>query len=293
MAGHRKRATVVILAVILGACAPKEAPVQPAPARAREQAPAVVQRAPVETDRPRYRLQEGPYGPETAIVTTYTAPANQDVYLLNCNGGFAVGLQRPVGDQWEHVWAPGMSACMSPPIVIRAGRSHQTTLVVESGVHAAVSSRASETEITTGTYRVIWHGLLGSFDPNASPPGEHLPVEQRVSAPIFIEAAPPFDPSRPSPATPPAEVRSVEPAHGTRAAADAPVRVQLAGVSGKPHLYVDREFVEYRRRGDVLEFAPPRRWSPGRHSVRVVYRNGQRKTLWYAWSFTVGDGAVR
>lgn len=283
-----KRAALFALAVFLGACKREEAPVQPAPPRAPER-PAVVKRAPVETDRPRYALREGPFGPETTIVTTYTAPANQDVYLLNCNGAFAVGLQRPNGDTWEHVWAPGMNACMSPPIVIRADESHQATIVVDSGVDAAVSSRRTETKIGTGTYRVVWHGLLGSYDPNASPPGLDLPIEQRVSAPIHIEAAPPPDPSRPSPATPPAEVKLVEPAHGARVQADARVRVQLAGFAGEPHLYVDRDPVEPVRSGNALEFAPRRRWTPGRHSVRVVYQNEQRKVLWYAWSFTVGD----
>jgi len=283
-----KRVALVALAVVLAACRRQEPPpVQPERPRAPERSAAAVKRAPVETDRPRYVLQEGPFGPETTIVSKYTAPTEHDVYLLNCNGAFAVGLQRPNGDQWEHVWAPGMNACMSAPIVIHAGQSRDATIVVESGVDAAVSSRSTETKIATGTYRVVWHGLLGSYDPNASPPGTDLPIEQRVSAPIFIQAAPPLDPARPSPPTPPAQVRSVEPAHGAQVAADARVRVQLGGVFGEPHLYVDRDPVEYVRRDDTLEFTPRRRWTPGRHSVRVVYQNEQRKTLWYAWSFTV------
>jgi hypothetical protein len=288
-----KRAAVVAFAgafaLVLGACTREQphAPAQPTPPRAPER-PAVVQRGPVVTDRALYVMQEGPFGPETTIVSTYTAPANHDVYLLNCNGAFSVGLQRPKGDGWEHVWAPGMNACMSPPIVIGAGQSRQATIVVDSGADAAVSSRRTETKIATGTYRVVWHGLLGSFDPNASPPGRDLPLEQRVSAPFVIEAAPPFDPLRPSPATPPAEVQSVEPAHGARVAADARVHVQLADVFGEPHLYVDGEPVEYARRGDLLELAP-RRWTRGLHTVRVVYQNEQRKTLWYAWSFTVDE----
>lgn len=279
-----KRVALIAVALVLGACKREEAPVQPQP----PERPAVaVKRAPVETDRPRYVMQEGPFGPETTIVSTYTAPATHDVYLLNCNGAFAVGLQRPVGDGWEHVWLPAMNACMSAPIVIRAGESRQATIVADSGVDAAVSSRRTETKIGTGTYRVVWHGLLDSYDPKASPPGPHVPIEQRVSAPIFIEAMPPLDPSRPSPAVPPSEVRAVEPAHAAQVAEDARVRVQLAGVFGDPHLYVDGEWVEYARRGDALEFAPRRRWTAGRHSVRVVYQNEQRKTLWYAWSFVV------
>ena len=39
--------------------------------------------------------------------------------------------------------------------------------------------------IESGTYRVIWTGVLTSFDANGR--GPELPLEQRVSAPITIE----------------------------------------------------------------------------------------------------------
>jgi hypothetical protein len=269
---------------LLGACKPGEPPAPPVTAT---HAPVVIaKRAPVTTDRANYVMHEGPFGPETTIVSTFTAPADRDVYLLNCNGQFAVGLQRPVGDGWEHVWLPAMNACMSAPIVIRAGQTYRSTMTVDSGVDAAVSSRRSETKVGTGTYRVIWHGILGSYDRKVSPPGEHLPVEQRVSAPIHIEAAPPFDPLRTSPPSPPPEVRSVEPAHGARVAANARVRVQLGPVFGDAYLYVDGDPVRAPRNGDTLEYTPSRRWTPGLHTLRVVYQDEQKQTRWYAWSFT-------
>lgn len=90
-----RRAALIAFALVLGACRREEAPERPVAKPVR--------RAPVETDRQRYVMQEGPFGPETTIVSTFTAPAHQDVYLLNCNGAFSVGLQRPAGDGWEHV----------------------------------------------------------------------------------------------------------------------------------------------------------------------------------------------
>lgn len=280
----------LVALTIAVACRREELPVPPVQRRAPEP-PAVVKRAPVTTDRQRYALQDGAFGPETMIVSTYTAPATHDVYLLNCNGAFGVGLQRPVGDQWEHIWSPGMNACMSPPIVIRAGETHQSTVVVQSSVNAAVSSRATEAKIDTGTYRVVWQGLLTSFDPNTPAYGPELPLEQRVSAPIFIQAAPPPDPTRPTHATPPPELRSIAPAHGAQVPPTTRLRVQIAPFFGVPHLYVDREPVENARRGDTFDYAPPRGWTAGRHTVRVVYQTEQRELRWYGWSFTVDGGA--
>jgi hypothetical protein len=280
-----KNAAFVAFALVLGACTPEETPVQPK----SQPAAVAVERAAIATDRQRYVMEEGPFGPETTIVSTFTAPPNQDVYLVNCNGAWGMGLQRQTDDRREHVWSVEMNACMSAPIVVRAGESREGRFVVASGADAAVSSRQTDRKIESGTYRVVWHGVLGSFDANANPPGPDLPLQQRVSAPIFIEAARPFDPSLPSPATPPAEVRSVEPAHGSQAAPDARIRVHLTPGFGDPQLYVDREWIEHARRGDTIEFTPPGRWSPGRHTVRVVYQNEERKLSWYAWSFTVGS----
>lgn len=284
----------MVFILILAACAPEQPSVQPKPPTPtpRVAAPPAepVQQGPVVTDRQRYKMYEGPYGPEVAIETTFRAPAEHDAYVLNCNGSFPIGLQRPVGNDWEHVWAPAMAACMSEPIVVPAGKTLQKTLVVESGAGGVISSRVMEREIVSGTYRVVWHGVLAAYDPNTSPPGPHLPLEKRVSAPFFLEATPPLDPAHPSPAQRPAEVQSVEPAHGARVAADnARVRVQLSGITGVPHLYVDGDWVEPIRRNNALEFSPPSgRWKPGRHRLRVIYQNAQRKLLWYAWSFNVG-----
>lgn len=162
---------ILVLVLVLAACKSDEARVQP-----QTKTPPAP-RAPVVTDRQEYVMHEG----ETTIVATYTAPADHDVYLVHCNGQFAVGLQRPVGDKWEHVWAPAMNACFSASIVIRAGTSYQSTIIV--------APQRMDAKIDTGQYRVIWHGLLGAYDPKASPPGVDLPVEQRVSAPIRIVAS--------------------------------------------------------------------------------------------------------
>lgn len=279
----------VLLAVLLAACATPE-DLDPK----REQLA-----APIVTDRERYALEDGPYGPETTIVTTFTAPEHTAVYLMNCNGAFSPGLQRRDGDAWVDAWVAEINSCLSPPIVIAPGEQHTGTMTVASRADAEVESRKSSSRIEAGMYRAVWHGLFTSFDPDALPFGEELPLDYRVSGPFPIEAATPRDPSKTSPAVRPAEIISVEPVHASVVGGSSPVRVRfsldLVGLrlSDPPRLYVDGRDVteEVKRRGrdgDVeLEVVPERDWPPGRHEARVVYVDDRRKTHWYAWSFMV------
>ena len=47
-----------------------------------------------------------------------------------------------------------------------------------------------ERMIESGTYRVLWTGVLTSFDANTRGFGPELPLEQRVSAPFTVEVPP-------------------------------------------------------------------------------------------------------
>ena len=237
-------------------------------------------RAPVTVGQSRYVLDEGPYGPETTIVTTITAK-DTTVFLENCNGAFPVGLQRLDGSNWVDAWAAEMNACLSPSIAVAPGESRTTTMTVASGVDAAVDSRRTPTKVGAGTYRAVWYAA------------KDAPLEQRVSAPFVIEVATP-DASRASPRERPAEIVSIEPAHAARAALRDPIRVRFARdaqLAEPARIYVDREDVSERAKTSMEDvvFAPRGRWLPGRHNVRVVYRDRRGRTLWYAWYFMASE----
>ncbi|HEU5163819.1 MAG TPA: hypothetical protein VFV54_11770 [Thermoanaerobaculia bacterium] len=293
---------LLVLAIALGCAREIEAPpaAPPGPAEAR----ATVSAAPVRTDKPRYAMEEGPFGPETKIVMTFRNPTAAPVYIVNCNGAMSYGLQERIDGTWTDVWSVETNACLSEPIVVPAGGMLTETAVAASGAHAAVESRENGTRIDGGTYRAVWHGVYTSFDMRARPWGEELPIEQRASAPFVIDPPKPPDPSRTSPRERPAEIASIEPAHGAAAAPDAVIRVQFelaargVRLSGPPQLYLDRKpIMDLRIAGteDVpqssleLEYDPPGELAPGRHDARVIYQDDQRRTRWFAWSFTVGD----
>jgi hypothetical protein len=253
----------------------------------------------VTTDRSAYRLEEGPYGPETRIVTTFRAPADRPVYLENCNGAINVGLQRLEGSEWVYAWSVEMNACLSEAIVMQPGESRTETIVVASGVDAVVSSRRTETKVGAGTYRVIWLGVYTSYDIRKPPPyGVPLSVEQRVSAPFPIAEAEERDRSMTSPRERPAEIRSVEPEHGSSASPAVAVAVTFATRSGvrlrgAPRVYVDGEDITEHVRAIAtidelrLEYRPAEPLPPGQHEGRTVYMDEEGRTRWYSWFFTV------
>jgi hypothetical protein len=160
--------------LILIACTERVAPPPAKPA------PKPVE-APVLTDRTRYVLERGPYGPQATIVTTFKP--DRTVYVMNCNGAMTHGLQRLEGGRWVDAWIAEINGCFSTPIVIPAGGQHVATMTPVS--------RAETWTIQPGTYRAVWHNVLTSFDAKAAPGrpmGEDLPLEQRVSAPFVIDA---------------------------------------------------------------------------------------------------------
>jgi hypothetical protein len=159
-----------------------------APAVKAPSAPA----APIRTDRSSYILKNGPHGPEATIVATLRAPADQALYIVNCNGQSSATLQRKVGDAWEYAWVITMNACLSPPIVVPPGGEHTARIHLHEHSGSVTDPRRGRM-IESGTYRVVWTGVLTSFDANAREFGPELPLEQRVSAPITIEVPPPTE----------------------------------------------------------------------------------------------------
>lgn len=136
----------------------------------------------IETDRSEYALVEGAYGPQVRIVASFTAPEDSAVFIVNCNGAITTGLQRRDGSEWRNAWIAETNGCMSAPIVVDPGATHTETMAV-------VSRDPGSGLIQRGTYRVAWHNMYTSFDPESLSAGVELPLAQRISAPIFIEVA--------------------------------------------------------------------------------------------------------
>ncbi|HEX6177488.1 MAG TPA: hypothetical protein VF057_03960 [Thermoanaerobaculia bacterium] len=273
MNGVRVHVSLFIAFLLLACSAPDEA-LQPV---VSEPAPPA---AAIRTDRSRYAFRYGFYGPELSIVTTFKAPKDQTAYVMNCNGAMSTGLQRLVDGQWVNAWGAVTNGCLSEPIVVAPGAERTETIGIIPGAGAVIYPRDDRELIEPGTYRASWNNVLTSFDIDARPFGDDLPLEQRVSAPFVVDPAPPR----------PAVITSFAPAEGAMVERDTTVRItfdfarnpRLSAASLR--LYVDGKDVTDQARfaGTELVFAPKESWMSGRHGVKLELGSPASS---YSWQF--------
>src|SRR5688572_11062981 len=276
--------TACLLGSLLACTAPEQAPrpttIEPAPKATH---------AAIRTDQSRYAFRYGSFGPEVIFVTTFQ-PKDQTAYVINCNGAISTGLQRLVDGAWVDAWGAATNGCLSQPIVIAPGEQHTDTITIVPGAGAVIYPRDNRELIEPGSYRATWHNVLTSFDINARPFGEDMPLEQRVSAPFVIDAAAPR----------PAVITSVEPPGGAFVGRNVNVRITFdfrrspRSSPGSLVFYIDgKDVTDQALRGateDVppshaeLVFTPKEGWAPGRHGVKVEI-DGPATS--YSWQFVV------
>lgn len=119
----------------------------------------------------------------------YTNGSGAPVYIVNCNGDVSPGLQRRIGGLWKDWWIPATNACLSPPVVIAPGGSHADTLHVWIGPQDGPFLADLVAAGDTGVFRLVWHSALSSFDGEARPFGEPVPLAERVSNPFVLRTS--------------------------------------------------------------------------------------------------------
>ena len=134
----------------------------------------------IQTDARSYELTVGPDWYSVNVPYTFDNRTGGAVYLVNCQGGFRQNLQRWDGKQWVDAWSPVLLACLSEPIVIAAGASFADALAVWGGAPSSNFSPRFEPEYPSGTYRVVWHDALSTYQDRV-PFGEPIPLDARVS----------------------------------------------------------------------------------------------------------------
>jgi hypothetical protein len=119
-------------------------------------------------------------GLATEIPYVFHNRTGAPVFLVNCNGAFALTLERLEGDQWKVAWGPFLPLCLSPPIVIEAGARFADTLHVWGSPPNQNSAPSFDVADPSGTYRLVWNAALSSFQ-DRLPFGEPIPLSYRVS----------------------------------------------------------------------------------------------------------------
>lgn len=178
----QKSTVCAVVLIILVAC--HSQPDEPRESSVVE--PVAAEQFPIETDRTSYLPGDGEFGPEVTILARYTSTDPAPVYIVNCNGAIGHGLQIKVGEQWVNAWLTAINSCLSGPIVLNPGDEHRDTMVVRPGAGVVVYPRDRGDRLHDGTYRVVWYGVLSTYEPAAGSLGTELPLERRVSAPFTI-----------------------------------------------------------------------------------------------------------
>lgn len=117
------------------------------------------------------------------ISSIYTNATGETVHIVNCEGAFGVSLEKRVGGKWVRAWSNVVPLCLSSPIVVEPGRTHEHTLRVSAGRSSSNLHPRFEVEEVAGTYRMVWSGPV-------HPDGEggaKLPAEKRISNAFVLE----------------------------------------------------------------------------------------------------------
>ena len=140
-------------------------------------------RAPIETDRTVYAVDDTAGLGRLTIRMTYRNSTGKDVYLPTCRGPQPPRLQKEVNGNWVIAFAPNVLGCEGTPIVVRAGDSYDYTFRILAGMPGTnYAPRFAVSEIP-GTYRI----LLEIFSATTGDPSrpsttrDPLPIEQQIA----------------------------------------------------------------------------------------------------------------
>jgi hypothetical protein len=141
------------------------------------------------TDQARYTLSQDSAGLAVNIPFTYVNQIGRTIYVANCNQIEQITLEkRAASEQWIPAWSGIYPLCLSPPLVIPHGSTRSGVMDVSAGAPGSNLHPQFQVSEFEGTYRLVWHDLYWSYDPNRRPFGEELPMELRVSADFTLEA---------------------------------------------------------------------------------------------------------
>lgn len=121
---------------------------------------------------------------EVAVDFTYKNPADQPVFLPQCERPLQPRLEKLVDGDWRIAYQPIELACWGPPLELAAGEEYASIAHIRGYDPQSGYLPAWEAAEVDGEYRLVWM-ILTEPHPDAPP----LPLEQRVSNTFQIREA--------------------------------------------------------------------------------------------------------
>ncbi|MQA90420.1 MAG: hypothetical protein GEU90_09310 [Gemmatimonas sp.] len=144
---------------------------------------------PVEMSASRYVLANGLNGWQGELDFTFRNDTDRLISLLNCNGTFALRLEKWENGTWVPAWSPILPECLSLPIEVPPGENYQHQLHVFSRRPGSNTHPQFYVDPIDGTYRLVILAAFWDYHDYDSTWGEEPPLEYRVSAPFEISTA--------------------------------------------------------------------------------------------------------
>lgn len=141
---------------------------------------------PIGTSASSYTLTSSGRMWSAEIPFRFTNQSNRPISLLNCHGWSGAMLEKWEGGEWVAGWSPVLLACLSRPIVIRAGGTRADVLRIVAGQPGSNAYPQFMVPEVAGTYRLVIGGAFWNYDHGGPPWGEPPPLELRVSDPFEI-----------------------------------------------------------------------------------------------------------
>ncbi len=193
----RLRETALLLgaAATLAACDPASRPAsdpEPSPDIGGAADGRLDGEAGLRVDREVYTLRPDGAMERVSIPFTYGNARPDTLYHPTCrpSGGkptVQVAVEKRIDGSWRPAWSQALPQCLSEPIVIPPGGTFADTLDLvlhlQDTLHQPVLTPLAALD---GEFRLVWHQLLSSYDAEARPFGEEIPLEARVSGPFRL-----------------------------------------------------------------------------------------------------------
>jgi len=141
----------------------------------------------LQTSALRYTLRRDALGYRATIPWSFHNETGDTVWIPNCGGDVRPVLQVERKGAWFDAWTPFADPCASPPVMLPPGDSLADTLHVFGAPAGSNLVPAFAFEEVEGTYRLLWHRAVSSWDGDAVDPASALPLAQRISNRFLLE----------------------------------------------------------------------------------------------------------
>ena len=116
------------------------------------------------------------------IPYSFTNRTGSSVYVrTDCLGSIDRGLDMHEDGEWKPIMGQVLVLCEGAPIVIEPDEVYRTTLKVAACKVGSCAPKIRLSPNASTPYRIVWYQALFSYDYDANPRGELIPLEERIS----------------------------------------------------------------------------------------------------------------